>query len=112
MLIRPTHAALIALVLVAGAVNALAAETVAVDISKLAYLPPEITLHIGDTVQWTNHDFVAHTATTKSDATGEAWDLMILPGKTVEWKAKAVGSVQYYCKFHPNMRGTITVLAN
>lgn len=111
MSVTMIRSALMALALLAGAVNALASETVQVDISKLVYAPAEINVHVGDTVRWTNNDFVAHTATAKADATGGAWNVMIPAGKTADWQAEEVGSVQYYCRFHPNMKGTIKVLA-
>ena len=55
---------------------------------------------------WTNADFLPHTATAR-DA---AWD-----SKTIEanaaWRlvAPTPGTHEYYCVFHPNMKGTIVV---
>ena len=112
MSVTGIRSGLVALALTAGAVNALAGEVVQADISKLAYTPAEINIHLGDTVRWTNHDFIAHTATAKSGATSGAWDVMIPAGKTADWQATEVGSVQYFCRFHPNMKGNINVRAN
>ena len=33
---------------------------------QIAFDPPEITIHVGETVTWTNMDIVPHTATSGS----------------------------------------------
>ena len=43
------------------AAPARAGEVVEVKIVQLAYAPAKITAHVGDTVEWKNGDFVAHT---------------------------------------------------
>jgi plastocyanin len=50
--------------------------------------------------------FVAHTAT----ATGGAFDVMIPAGATHRLLLKEAGSFPYYCRFHPNMKGELTVM--
>ena len=73
---------------------------------NVAFDPPSLTVAAGDTVVWTNADFLPHTATAR-DA---AWD-----SKTIEanaaWRlvAPTPGTHEYYCVFHPNMKGTIVV---
>jgi plastocyanin len=76
------------------------AETIRVSIDKLEYSPAEITAKVGDTVEWVNKDFVAHTATVRGD-----WDVMIAANETASIVLKKTGDVQYYCRFHPNMKG-------
>ena len=49
-------------------------------------------------------DFVAHTTTARS---GD-WDIKIAPGKTGSVVIKKAGNFAYYCRFHPNMTGTVT----
>jgi len=94
----------------AGATAAAAGEVAEVQIKKLIYMPAEITVHVGDTVAWTNDDFVAHTATLKT-ASGEiVWDVPIAPGKTASLQMTQAGSLEYFCRLHPNMKATITVL--
>jgi plastocyanin len=90
------------LVLVAGTARA---EVIQVKIDKVAYTPAQISAHVGDTVEWVNADIVAHTATARD----KAWDVMILPNAKKSVVLKAAGSIEYYCKFHPNMIGQITV---
>jgi plastocyanin len=83
-----------------------AGEVIEVKVGDLAYAPAKITAHVGDTVQWKNGDFVAHTAT----ATGGAFDVMIPAGAARRLLLKEAGSFPYYCRFHPNMKGELTVM--
>ena len=79
-------------------------ETIRIDIAKLAYTPAEITAHVGDTVLWVSGDFVVHSAT----ATNKAWDVTIPLKGSASVVLKSAG-IAYFCRFHPNMKGRITV---
>ena len=79
--------------------------TVKVVIDRLVYTPAEIEVKAGQTIEWVNKDPFAHTATVKG-----GWEVMIPAGKTATRVAAAGDSVDYYCRFHPNMKGRITVL--
>ena len=83
-----------------------AGEVIEVKIMELAYTPAKITAHVGDTVEWKNADFVAHTAT----ATEGPFDVMIPAGATRRLLLKTAGSFPYYCRFHPNMKGELDVM--
>ena len=76
-------------------------------VSDLAFAPSEITVRVGDIVEWANADFVDHTATAKS---GD-WDVLIPAGKSGRVELSRAGTVLYYCRFHPGMTGTIHVVA-
>jgi plastocyanin len=91
--------------LVALAAASARAEVVHVRIEKIAYLPQKIAAHVGDTIEWVNADIVAHTATARNGA----WDVMVPPNATRRITLKAAGTVDYYCRFHPNMTGQIIV---
>jgi plastocyanin len=80
------------------------AETITVTIEKLVFSPTDIKAKVGDTIEWVNKDILAHTATVKGD-----WDVMIQPKKSASLVLKKAESVEYYCRFHPNMKGHITV---
>ena len=95
-------AALVCLLLVA---QTALAETVQIKINDLAFAPTEVTAKVGDMVEWTNGDFVDHTATDKAGA----WDLAIPAGKSAQLKLTSPGTFAYYCKVHPVMTGTIRV---
>lgn len=81
------------------------ADTIKVRLQKLAFVPAEITAHVGDTIEWVNSDFVAHTATARDGS----WDVLIPVNGKKTVVLKAAGTVEYYCKFHPNMTARILV---
>jgi plastocyanin len=89
-------------VLVAGSARA---ETFQVKIEKRTFMPSHVTAHVGDTIEWVNADFITHTATARDGA----WDVMIAPSATASVVLKTDGAVNYYCRFHPNMIGQITI---
>jgi len=82
------------------------AETVTVTIEKMMFSPAEISARPGDTIEWINKDILAHTATMKG-----AWEVVIPPGKSGRVVLKATTPVDYYCRFHPNMKGRISMPA-
>ena len=90
----------------ASAAPVLAGEVVKVNIADLAYLPADLTVHVGDTIEWVNGDFVDHTAT----ASGAEWDIAVLAKKTARFELKRAGTFDYICRYHPNMTGKIRVL--
>jgi len=92
-----------ALALALSAVPALAA-TIEVTIDKLVFSPASIQARVGDTIEWVNKDVIAHTATVKG-----GWDVMIPSKSKGKVTLKATGAVDYYCRFHPNMKGHVDV---
>jgi plastocyanin len=80
------------------------AETIQVTIDKLVYSPVEIKAKVNDTIEWINKDIVAHTATVRGD-----WDVTIAANSSASLVLKKAGTVDYYCRFHPNMKGRITI---
>jgi plastocyanin len=92
-------------VVLAGLAGAAHAEVIQIRIEKLAFAPQQVSAHVGDTVEWHNADFIAHTATARDGS----WDVMIAPNASQSVVLKADGVVDYYCKFHPNMTGRIAV---
>lgn len=103
--------ALAALLALAAAPAARAHGPQQVTIAKLVYGPAETTLHVGDTVTWVNNDPIAHTATAKADAPGGPLEVMIPAGKSATKQMTAAGTIDYYCRFHPNMKARLIVLA-
>jgi plastocyanin len=81
------------------------ADTIQVRMEKLVVVPVNLSAYVGDTIEWVNADFVAHTATARNGA----FDVMLPPNTTKGVVLKAEGVIDYYCKFHPNMTGQITV---
>jgi plastocyanin len=75
-------------------------------ISGLKFEPAGLEVNAGDIVEWTNADFVAHTAT----AEDQTFDTgTIEGGKSKRITAEKRGSFPYSCRFHPLMKGTLTV---
>ena len=95
-------------VLVAGAalaaMPAFAADyTIVID--KMTFGPAPAELHAGDTIVWQNDDIFRHSATARD----KSFDLD-LPAKTeVRMVVGAAGSVDFFCKFHPGMTGTLVI---
>ena len=101
----PRLFALTVLGAMACAAPALAADTIRVMIDKLKFAPGQVSAHVGDTIEWTSSDFVAHTATARN----KDWDVAI-PAKGVgRVTLDHPGDVDYFCRFHPNMTGRISV---
>jgi len=82
------------------------AATVQVVIDKLVFVPAEINLAVGDTIEWVNTDVMVHTATVDG-----GFDVLIPAKKSASIVVKEAGTFDYYCRYHPNMRGRIVVEA-
>jgi plastocyanin len=93
-----------ALLLGAIAVPAQAA-TIQIMMENLVIAPAEVSAKVGDTIEWVNKDIFAHTATARN---GD-FDVTIPPKKTVTSVLKKAGTVEYYCRFHPNMKAVLNV---
>jgi plastocyanin len=81
------------------------AETIRIEVKTLAFAPASVTAHVGDTIEWVNGDFVAHTATARN---GD-WDVKLGPHAAGQTVVKKPGKVEYYCRYHPNMKGEVTI---
>ena len=103
--------ALAALVAIATARVAHAHGPQQVTIAKLVYAPAAITMHVGDTIEWLNNDPIAHTATVKANAPGGPWEVMLPPGKSATLQMMTAGTIDYYCRLHPNMKARLIVLS-
>jgi plastocyanin len=92
-------------VFVLGASVSARAETLQITMENLVVSPAEVTAKVGDTIEWVNKDVFAHTATARN---GD-WDVMLPPKKNGTLVLKKAGTVDYYCRFHPNMKATLMV---
>jgi plastocyanin len=81
------------------------AETLHVIIKNMTFRDVPATAHVGDVVEWSNEDFVAHTATARD----HAFDAVIPPGKTGSTTLRTSGKLRFFCRFHPTMTGEIDV---
>ena len=81
------------------------AVTIEIVIDQVAFQKPEVKARVGDTVEWINKDLFDHTATAKN---GD-WSVTMEPGKRGRVVLKKAGTLDYFCKLHPNMTGRLIV---
>ncbi|HEX5232356.1 MAG TPA: cupredoxin family copper-binding protein [Bradyrhizobium sp.] len=81
------------------------AATIEISMENLEIAPAQANARVGDTIEWVNKDIFAHTATARN---GD-FDVMLPPKKTATLVLKKAGTIDYYCRFHPNMKATLTV---
>jgi plastocyanin len=81
------------------------AATIQITMENLVISPAEATAKVGDTVELINKDIFVHTATARN---GD-FDVTMPPKKTVTYVLKKAGTIDYYCRFHPNMKAVLTV---
>ncbi|RWO47290.1 cupredoxin family copper-binding protein [Mesorhizobium sp.] len=80
------------------------AETIEVTIEKLVFSPASIEAKVGDTIVWVNNDVFAHTATVNG-----GWEVTIPPKTSASMVLQKAEAFDYFCRFHPNMKGQMTV---
>jgi plastocyanin len=102
---RSSRLFLVLAALMSGISISAQAATIQITMENLVISPAEATAKAGDTVEWINKDIFAHTATARN---GD-WDVTMPPKKTVSSVLKKAGTIEYYCRFHPNMKATLTV---
>jgi plastocyanin len=75
-------------------------------IEGMKFVPERIEVAVGDSITWVNRDPVPHTVTSAAKALESG--TIAANGK---WKyvVRRKGDIDYVCRFHPGMRGTLTV---
>ena len=77
-------------------------------IVDFSFAPNNLTINVGDMVEWTNQDGVSHTSTSDDGV----WDSGLLgQGDTFTYTFTLAGSYSYHCTPHPFMTGTVVVSA-
>jgi amicyanin len=82
-----------------------------VDIRNMQYVPAKITIELGESVVWTNHDAMTHTATRVDSP---AFDTGALTqnqtsAEIVFSELSDDNGFGYFCKPHPFMQGSVIV---
>src|SRR5438132_11147031 len=95
----------IVMLLLSGTSGSAPAATLQITMENLVISPAEASAKVGDTIEWINKDIFAHTATARD---GD-WDVTMPPKKTVTSVLNKAGTVEYYCRFHPNMKATLVI---
>lgn len=77
-------------------------SVVVVELKQFTYVPARVRAHKGDTLVFTNHDIVPHTAT----ANDHSWDTgPIAPDSPRRIVVGGAGG--FLCTFHPTMHGRV-----
>jgi plastocyanin len=102
----PVTAASVMAVLLSAAIAVPAhAATIQITIENMEFAPAEVSARVGDTIEWINKDVLVHTATARN---GD-FDITTPPKKTVTSVLKKAGTVEYYCRYHPNMKAVLRI---
>jgi amicyanin len=100
MLLGPVAGAIIAF----GAVAA--EEPDAVTIDNFTFGPKELTVRVGTTVKWVNHDDIPHNVVNKDKVfRSKALDT----DDSYSFTFASAGTYDYFCGLHPQMQGKIIV---
>ena len=100
MLLGPAVGGLLAF----GAVAALEENVVTID--NFTFTAPELTVAVGTTVKWVNHDDIPHTVVEKNKAfRSKALDT----DDAYSFTFASAGTFDYFCGLHPHMVGKIIV---
>jgi len=98
------RAAFAALSLVAACVPAHAA-TIQINMENMDISPAMVAAKVGDTIEWINKDVLMHSATARN---GD-FDVNLPPKQTGKVVLQKAGTVDYYCRYHPNMKASIEI---
>jgi len=71
--------------------------------------PEDLTINVGDTVNWTNNDGMGHTATS-TDGPASFDSGNIAAGATWSFTFTEAGTYNYKCDYHSSMTASITVV--
>ena len=82
------------------------AQGTGVTIVDFAFQPASLQVAVGSTVTWTNGGQAPHTATGSGFNSGT-----LAPGASFSQTFGTAGTFSYICSIHPNMQGSITVVA-
>jgi plastocyanin len=86
--------------------HALAATPPTIGIKEFKYGPSILTVPVGTTVTWVNHDEEPHTVTSGAGAFSSAG---LVHDDTFVQAFTKPGTYQYFCAIHPYMKGTLVV---
>jgi plastocyanin len=101
-------AALAGLLLFIALASTSAAATTAVNIQGFAFVPPNVTINVGDTVTWTNKDAAAHSVVVN----GIGQTPVLTQNQSGGIAFNAAGTFPYVCGIHGSaMMGTVIVRA-
>ena len=75
-----------------------------ITIDNFTFTPPELTVAVGTTVKWVNHDDIPHTVASKDKAfRSQALDT----DDSYSFTFTSAGTFDYFCGLHPHMVGKV-----
>src|SRR5665213_536333 len=81
------------------------ADNTAISIDNFTFAPAALTVKVGTTVTWTNHDDIPHTIVSAGKFSSQALDT----DNSFSFTFTAAGDYSYFCALHPHMTGMIKV---
>ena len=93
-----------AITLFLGSAHAYAEDT-NITIDNFTFAPAELTVKVGTTVTWTNHDDIPHAIVSAGKFRSKTLDT----DNSFSFTFTAAGDYKYFCSLHPHMTGTIKV---
>ncbi|HKN54156.1 MAG TPA: cupredoxin family copper-binding protein [Amycolatopsis sp.] len=84
------------------------AQAKTVDAMGYKFTPANLTIAVGDTVTWTNHDSAPHNIVI-TDGPEKFTSPTLQTGQSFSHTFTLAGNYAYYCSIHPDMKATITV---
>ena len=78
-----------------------------VTIDNFSFSPNTLTLSVGATVTWINHDNVPHVVSSADNQFKKS--AVLKTGQTFSHAFMATGTYSYFCSIHPRMTGKIIV---
>ena len=77
-----------------------------ITIDNFTFTPPELTVAVGTTVKWVNHDDIPHLVVNKDKAfRSKALDT----DNSYSFTFTSAGTFDYFCGLHPHMVGKVIV---
>jgi plastocyanin len=80
--------------------------TAEVRIDNFTFVPQTLTVAVGTTVTWTNHDDIPHTVTSTD---GVFKSKVRDTDEQFSYTFDKAGTYPYYCSIHPKMTGQVVV---
>jgi plastocyanin len=77
-----------------------------ITIDNFTFTPPALTISVGTTVTWINHDDIPHSVAEKDRLFKSP---VLDTNEKFSYTFTKVGTVEYFCGIHPHMTGKITV---
>ena len=105
LVLGPVMGAMLALGAVA-AQDATKKDANEITIDNFTFTPKELTVAVGTTVKWVNHDDIPHTIVEKKTTfRSKALDT----DDSYSFTFTSAGTFDYFCGLHPHMVGQVTV---